>query len=64
MKERIKIARERVKKMEAELKRLEAKYRETRDELYRDMADFTSSQINETVIAIIDAERDLQEKEI
>ena len=59
MKDKIKIARERVKMMESELKRLEAKYTETNDELYREMADSTSRQINETIIAIIEAERNL-----
>lgn len=59
MKAKIKIARERVQMMESELKRLEAKYMETKDELYREMADSTSRQINETIIAIIEAERNL-----
>ena len=59
MEMRIKKAKQRVEMMELELKRLEEKYIETKDELYREMADSTSRQINETMIAIVDAERNL-----
>ena len=59
MRKRIKRAKQRVEMMELELKRLEEKYMETKDELYIEMADFTSREINETMIAIEDAERNL-----
>ena len=59
MEMKIKRAKERVEMMEIELKRLEEKYMETKDELYREMADSTSRQINETMIAIVEAERNL-----
>ena len=59
MEMRIKKAKERVEMMGNERKRLEEKYMETKDELYREMADSTSRQINETMIAIVDAERNL-----
>ena len=59
MEMKIKRAKERVEMMEIELKRLEEKYMETKDELYREMADSTSRQINETMIAIAEAERNL-----
>lgn len=60
MKKKIEMARERLHKMEQELERLENKYRETREELYKEMAESTARDIHNLIIAIMDAERDLK----
>lgn len=62
MKKKIEMANERVRKMEKELKRLDKKYLETKDELYKGMAENTARDINKMILAIMDAERDLIKK--
>lgn len=61
MENKINEARVRVRKMERQLTRLENKYQETKDILYKEMAESTSRDINNTIIAIVDAERKLKD---
>lgn len=61
MENKINEARVRVRKMERQLTRLENKYQETKDILYKEMAESTSRDIDNTIIAIVDAERKLKD---
>lgn len=61
MQKKIEAARKKVRLMEEEKGRLENKYRETKDELYKEMAEFNSEEMNRIIVAIMDAERKLSE---
>ena len=57
MEERIRIARERVRKMNQESDRLYQKYLETGEELYKEMSMAAEQGARETITAIIEVER-------
>lgn len=59
LKEKIQVARERVRKMNEESDRLYKKYLETGEELYKEMSMSAEEQARETMTAIIEAERNL-----
>lgn len=60
LQEKIKVARERVRKMNQESDRLYQKYLATGEELYKEMSMAAEQGARETMTAIIEAERDLR----